>query len=119
MDRILIRDLRVDTRIGVTDEERAALQPVYINIELSVDATRAGDSDDISDTVDYGAVALAVAELARGSENKLLEHLGSQIASLLAGIRGVLGVTVEIAKKQPPVPEDVGAVAVRIERAGR
>lgn len=119
MDHIVIRDLKVDAHVGVTDEERADLQPVHIDVELSIDASKAGESDDVADTVDYGTVAAAVADLVRGSEARLLEHLGLRIATVLAGISGVLGVTVEIAKKRPPVSEEIGAVAVRIERAGR
>lgn len=119
MDRITIRGLRVDTRIGVGDDERARPRPVSIDIELDTDLRRAGRSDDLGDTVDYDELASRVAELVRSSEVRLLEHLAEKIASLLAGLSIVQRVSVEVTKEAPPTAEEVRGVAVRIERPAR
>lgn len=115
-DRIFIRDLKVEARVGLTDEERSRPQGITINIEMVADLRAAGESDDISHTVDYGEIAIAAAELARDTEVKLLETLAERIAARITASEGVEMVTVEIAKDGPPIPERLRDVGVRIER---
>ena len=119
MDSIIVRQLLVETRVGATEDERARPQPVTIDIEIATDLRRAGGSDDLADTVDYGAVTSGVAKLAEDSSCALLEHLAAKIAAHIAAIPHVDGVTVEVAKVSPPIDEDVGGVAIRIERSQR
>jgi 7,8-dihydroneopterin aldolase/epimerase/oxygenase len=114
-DAIEVRDLRVKTRIGVTEEERQSVRPVTIHIEMSADLSAAGASDRLEDTIDYGAVIAEVSSLVAAGEFLLLEHLAHQIVTLIFATYPVAGVTVEVAK-EPPVPEDVREVAVRINR---
>lgn len=115
-DRIFVRDLKVEAKVGVTAEERAAPQTLTINIEIATDLRGAGSSDDISETIDYGEVAMAAAELARSSEVRLLETLAERIAAQISATERVQMVTVEIAKDVPPIPERLRDVGVRIER---
>ena len=117
-DVIRIRNLIVETRIGVTPEERAAPRPLVVNIDIHTDSSTAGATDDLDDTVDYGRATMAVAEYLRGAETKLLERTAEQIADLICSYPGVRGVTVEVEKEDPPIDADVASVAVRIERAG-
>jgi dihydroneopterin aldolase len=118
-DVIRIRNLIVTTRIGVTPEERAAPRPLVVNIDIHTDTSTAGATDELGDTIDYGRATMAVAEYLRGAETNLLERAAEQIADLIFGYPGVDGVTVEVAKEDPPIDEDVASVAVRIERTGR
>ena len=115
-DRVVIRDLRVETRIGVSDEERAQPRAVVVNIDLLADLRAAGTSDRLDDTIDYSRATKAVAELLRSTEARLLEHLADKIAALFADWERVRGVTVEVVKELPPISENVDAVAVKIER---
>ncbi len=117
-DVIAIKTLRVETRIGVKEAERAAPRTVTINIAISTDTSAAGRSDDLGDTVDYAAVIEEVAALVGGREFRLLEHLAEEVAGLVAAKIGVRAVTVEVEKDDPPVAASVGAVAVKIERPG-
>ena len=116
MDTIAIRDLRVKAHVGVTEEERAAEQRLIITVEIATDLRRAGTSDDLGDTIDYGLITEELAELVERSRSALLEHLAEQIAAHIAAMPGVNGVTVEVAKAAPPIQQDVGSVSVRIER---
>ena len=116
MDRIAIRDLRVETHIGASVDERDRLQAVYVTVELLADLSRAGSTDDLADTIDYGFVTSEIAELVRGSRCALLEHLAEKIAMRIAEVTPVSSVSVEVAKESPPVTEDVAAISVRIER---
>jgi len=115
-DRIFIRDLKVEAKVGLTDEERAEPQALTINISITADLSAAGASDDIDRTVDYGKVAVEAAELVRATEVRLLETLAEKIASQITASEGVEMVSVEIAKDAPPIPERLRDVGVRIER---
>jgi FolB domain-containing protein len=116
MDSVRVDDLRVRTRIGVPDEERATPQYVLVSFEVFRDLAAASTTDDLEQTIDYGALVPQVAQLVERAENRLLERLAGDVASLIKRFPGVSGVTVEIAKEAPPLDEEVGRVAVRIER---
>ena len=115
-DRIHIRGLALETRIGVTEKERSRAQEVLIDIQLSTDLSRPGLSDDLGDTIDYDALVNEVAGLVRTGERNLLEKLAEEIASLLSAKTGVSGVTVEVMKQHVPVLEEVSGISVRVER---
>lgn len=116
MDAVVVRDLRVTTHVGVTEEERQVPQDVLVSLEVLTDMAEASRSDDVVQTVDYGVLVHEVAKLIERSENRLLETLAGDIAAFVERISGVTGVTVEVAKADPPVEENVGRIAVRIER---
>ncbi|MGH2819498.1 MAG: dihydroneopterin aldolase [Actinomycetota bacterium] len=118
MDVIRIRGLRVDTHIGVTAEERARPQTVVVDVEVHTDLTRAGRSDELSHTIDYGHLVQRVAEAVRSAEARLLEHVAEEVAALVRGLEGVTGVAVEVGKASPPLSEELERVSVRIERGG-
>jgi dihydroneopterin aldolase len=117
-DGIRIRGLRIDTLSGATSQERARPQTVVLDLDISADLSRAAASDDLADTIDYGAVVDSVASLVRSTESKLLEHLAAKVISVVSRMDAVSDVTVEIAKLSPPVDERVEAIGVRIERRG-
>jgi dihydroneopterin aldolase len=115
-DRITIRGLRVGTHVGVTAEERATPQVVVLDVDAAVDLESAAASDDLGDTVDYGALTTRISELVQGHESRLLESLAGSVAQLVLGMAGVERVLVRVAKESPPVEEDLDSVSVRIER---
>jgi len=116
-DHILIYGLRVEARVGVGEQERSRPQWLVANIDIAIDLAAAGESDDINDTVDYGVLTTEIADLLRGTETRLLEHLAEKVVALIAPNKAVVGVTVEIFKEAPPIAEELGGVAVRLERA--
>ena len=80
-DRIEVRDLRVTGTHGVLPEERDRAQPFSVDIVAWVDMEAAQQSDDLADTVDYGALAQAAADVVAGRSYRLLEALGGRLAS--------------------------------------
>jgi dihydroneopterin aldolase len=80
-DRIELRGLRALGTHGVLQEERERPQPFEVDVDLEVDLLGAGRSDDLSDTVDYGTVAEAVAAAVGGPHLDLLEALAERIAT--------------------------------------
>ena len=116
MDRILIPGLREHGIHGVLPEERLRPQPFEVNLELHVDLAKAGASDDLADTVDYGEVCDAVSRVVSTESYQLLERLAQRIVEVCTTDPRVLGVVVEVRKLEPPVQAEVDHVAVRIER---
>ncbi len=113
-DVIEIRRLRVETHIGVPDEERAALQTLLVTLRLTPSQGFRGLRDDISRTVDYHAVAVEIAALAGDKPRRLIETLALEIADHLLGRHPLRHVAVTIEKHILPETE---CVAVHLERA--
>ncbi len=116
MDRILISGLREMGVHGVLPEEQVRPQPFEVDIELQVDVSTAGASDDLEDTVDYGAVCESVRRVVASDHYQLLERLATRIAEVCRADPRVAGVIVEVRKLRPPVSALVAHVAVRVER---
>lgn len=117
-DAIEIRGLRVLCRVGVTAEERAVAQPIEVDLDLAVDLSAAAGSDAVADTVDYGAVAVAVADAMTAGEHALLERLAATAAEATFAVDDrTSAVVVAVRKLRPPVPLDVASTGVRIHRA--
>ena len=112
-DTLRIQDLAVDCRLGVSEEERAAPQTIWIDLALAVDAARAAAGDDVRSTVDYAALVSSVRELAQRKPYRLLETLAEEVASLVLGESETAWVRVEVRKRALP---GIGYAAVTVER---
>lgn len=115
-DTIALRGLRVLAYCGVLPEEVERRQPFSIDLEIETDLAAAGRSDDLSDTIDYGAVAGVVAELAESRRFNLLERFAAVIADTVLSDPRVLAASVTISKLRPPVASDLAASEVSIRR---
>ncbi len=116
-DRIEVRDLRVTGTHGVLPEERDRAQPFSVDIVAWVDMKAAQQSDDLADTVDYGALVQAAADVVGGRSYRLLEALAGRLASVLLIVDPRLeAVEVTVRKLRPPLPLDVGSTGVRVRR---
>ena len=83
MDRIVVPGLRLQARVGVGDGERAAPQEITLDVELRLDLLRAGETDDLTATVDYEAVCRVVDDFVRSRSFRLLEAVAHETASAL------------------------------------
>ena len=116
-DRIELRGLRLVGRVGVLDLERSQDQPLEVDVRLAVDLALAGASDDLADTVDYGAVCAQVAATVAEGHVALLERLTSRVAdAVLALDPRIAAVEVTVRKLRPPVPHDLATSGVRVVR---
>ena len=116
-DRIELRGLRVMGTHGVLAEEQARAQPFEIDLDVETDLSAAGRSDDLAQTLDYGALADIVARVVGGGHAALLEALAERIAEGVLADPAVDSVTVTVRKLRPPVPVDLATAAVRITRS--
>ena len=115
-DRIELRGLRVTATCGVLPEEKARRQPFEIDMDVHADLGAASLSDDLSDTIDYGALCALVGGIADVEDFDLLERFAGRVAEDVLAVAGVDAVTVVVRKLRPPVPEDLATSAVRIHR---
>ena len=114
MDQIYIRDLKARGIIGLNDWEREKPQEMLINLTLSADLRTAGQSDDISDSVNYRTVAKKVLAHAESAGRLTVEALAADIARICLDEPGVLKARVRVEK--PGAVRFSRSVGVEIER---
>ncbi|MBT6227902.1 MAG: dihydroneopterin aldolase [Candidatus Scalindua sp.] len=113
-DKIYIRDLSIRCIIGVNQDERTEKQDVVINVILFTDTRKAGQTDDLDDSVDYKKVKKAILSLVESSEFLLIEKLADEIAKVCLDDSKVQKVSVTVDK--PGVLRYTRSVAVEIVR---
>jgi dihydroneopterin aldolase len=89
MDIVFLKDLRIETVIGVYDWEREVKQTVVLDVEMSADVAKAAASDHIDDTLDYKAVAKRLIEFVEQSEFQLVETLAERCSQIVRDEFGV------------------------------
>jgi FolB domain-containing protein len=114
MDQVFISDLVVRGIIGINDWEREKPQEIIININLFGDLQRAGETDDIADTINYRTVAKKVQAHAESAARLTVEALAADIARLCLEEPGVQKVRVRVEK--PRAVRFSRSVGVEIER---
>jgi dihydroneopterin aldolase len=114
MDRIFLRELRVETIIGIYDWERETRQFVSIDLEMPVDIRRAAATDDIADTLNYKKVAKRILGYVEASSFQLVETLIERIAEIIITEFDVDWVKVTLSK--PGAIRNSRDVGVAIER---
>jgi dihydroneopterin aldolase len=57
MDIVYIRDLRIETIIGIYDWEREVKQTVSLDLDMAHDIRQAGETDDIQYALNYKSIA--------------------------------------------------------------
>lgn len=115
-DQIELMGLRVMASVGVLPEERERAQPLELDVLMTCDLVAAGASDELEDTVDYGAVTESIAQACAAQHHDLLEALAQRVADAVLTADRVDGVTVAVTKLRPPVPHDLATAGVRITR---
>ncbi len=113
MDSLSIDGIELSTHIGVPEEERKKEQRLLVSIELFLDLSAAGRTDDVTQSVDYYQVTLRIRTLAQ-QERKTIESFAEDIAQMiLKEFQPAGGVKVSVWKF--PMP-GVRAVCATIER---
>jgi dihydroneopterin aldolase len=116
-DRIELRGLRTAARVGVLPIERDQDQPLEVDLDVVVDLAAAGASDDLADTVHYGAVCDAVVRAVGAGQVALLERLAELVAQAVLGVDPrIVAVDLAVRKLRPPVPHDLATSGVHVVR---
>jgi dihydroneopterin aldolase len=117
MGTVFLRDLRVETIIGIFEWERTTRQVVNIDLEMAADIARAAASDSIDDALDYKSISKRLIDFVSGSSYQLVETLAEEIAGIVRNEFGVPWVKVTLSK--PGAIRGARDVGVVIERGAR
>jgi 7,8-dihydroneopterin aldolase/epimerase/oxygenase len=116
LDRIALEGLRVFGRHGVREHEQRDGQEFVIDAVLWLDTRGAAANDDLSLTVDYGAVADRLVRLASGPPVRLIETLAQRLADGCLSEPGVEEVEITVHKPHAPLSHRFSDVTVAIRR---
>jgi 7,8-dihydroneopterin aldolase/epimerase/oxygenase len=117
MDRIELRGLRVRGRHGVYEHERRDGQDFVVDVTVWMDLGAAARSDDLADTLDYGALAQRAAAIVGGEPCDLIETVAGRVADDVFTDARVQSVEVVVHKPQAPIPLEFADVAVVAHRS--
>jgi dihydroneopterin aldolase len=118
MDIVYIRDLKIETIIGINDWEREILQTVSLDLEMATDIHKAAESDDIAHTIDYKVVAKRLISFVEGTEFLLVERMAESISNIVRKEFGVTWLRLRVGKGSAVTgASDVGVVIERGERS--
>lgn len=96
--------------------EKDQPQPFEIDLDLYLDLSRAAETDNIEDTVDYGPLCTQIVSLVEHESFDLIEILAQRIADIAKSDDRVEKVTVSLRKLRPPVPAHLASAGVTITR---
>jgi dihydroneopterin aldolase len=100
MDIIFLRELKVVTLIGIYEWEKRVPQTLQLDLDIALPNSRACQSDDIKDALDYAKVAEHIQKVLSNGHFSLLESLAEHIAQIILKDFNAPWVKVSIAKLQ-------------------
>ena len=118
-DRIRLTGLRVFGRHGVAPRERRDGQEFVVDVTVWLDLDRAAVTDDLADTLDYGALATRAAAVVGGEPCDLVETLAARIVDDVMRDERAHAAEVTVHKPAAPIPLDFADVAVTAHRTRR
>lgn len=117
METIRIKGLEIFAYHGVNPEEKENGQKFVLDLALSADLTRAAQSDDLKDTVNYAAVRKTVNAAFTAQKYDLIERAAQVVCdAVLAGFPQVEAVTLELKKPEAPINAVFDYVSVEMTR---
>ena len=116
-DCIIIENLNVFAYHGVYPEETRDGQNFYVNAILYTDTKKAGYSDELEDSTNYGDVCQEIHRFLTEHTYKLLEAAAEKLAEYLLQMFPLIQeLTLEIRKPEAPIPLPFESVSVKIHR---
>ncbi|MBU1777657.1 MAG: dihydroneopterin aldolase, partial [Gammaproteobacteria bacterium] len=100
MDIIFLRELKVVTLIGIYEWEKRVPQTLQLDLDIALPNSRACQSDDIMDALDYAKVAEHIQTVLSDGHFSLLETLAEHIAQIILKDFNAPWVKVSVAKLQ-------------------
>jgi dihydroneopterin aldolase len=110
---IQLRGLRLTCVCGALPEEQDRRQPYEFDIDIVADVA-AVTTDNLDDTIDYGAVLARIEAVTATESFQLFERMATRVAEAILEDRRIDAVTVEVRKLRPPVPQDIASSGIRL-----
>lgn len=102
---------------GVLSEETRLGQRFNVDLTVEVDLSAAGQSDQLTDSINYAELYQICKEVVEGPPFKLIEAVAEKIAAnVLEQFSDVHVCHVTVIKPDPPIPGHYQSVAVEITR---
>ncbi len=118
MDKIILTGISVFGHHGCSEEEQKHGQNFKVDVELNLDLSLAGQTDNLSATVDYAQVLEDVEKIVGGTPRKLIETVAEEIANtLLTKYLSVKSLKVVLHKPDAPLSINYVDAAVEIFRS--
>lgn len=114
-----LRELRVETIIGVYEWERLARQTLVLDIDMGFDVCKAAASDNIEFALDYNKVAQRIVSFIESCEYSLIETVAEKSASIILHEFNAEGCRIRVSKPGAIANAlDVGVLIERGEKLG-
>ncbi len=115
-DLIRIKDMSFYGYHGVTAAEKETGRKYEVDCELEVDLAEPGQTDQLSDTIDYAEVYKLIKKEVENTAYSLLERLTSSLTGKILDSFPVYRVTLKVRKMTPPIAGDIKYIEVEITR---
>ena len=116
-DEIHIENLEIYANHGVFPEEAKLGQKFYVSITVYMNTMKAGKSDDLLLSVDYGEICKFATSFLRKNRFKLIETAAEKLAEeILFKYKIIKGVEIELKKPWAPIGLPLEYVSVKIKR---
>ncbi|MEN3533490.1 dihydroneopterin aldolase [Microbispora sp. ZYX-F-249] len=115
-DTVRLTGLRARGRHGCLPAERELGQEFVIDVALRFDTAPAAAADDLTLTVDYGALAGELVRIVEGEPVNLIETLAERLAAACLAHERVEEAEVSVHKPAAPIPLPFADVVVTIRR---
>ena len=116
-DQLAVRGIEIHAHHGVFDFERRDGQTFLIDLLLGLDTSAAAAADDLTLTVDYGALVDQVVAAVQKDPVDLIETLAQRVADVCLGHEQVETVEVTVHKPHAPIAATFSDVALTINRS--
>lgn len=115
MDKIIITDLKTSGIIGVKQPERDKPQTILVNLVLEDDLSQTGETDSLSNLINYSTVSKFVLAEVASSRYLTVEALATHIAKGI--LREFVVKKVRVRVEKPKVVAHAARVGVEIKRS--
>jgi len=117
LDKIYVNRMEFYGFHGVFSEETRLGQRFAVDLSVSLDLKKAGETDELKYSVNYAELYQVCKDIVEGPPYKLVEAVAEKIASgILTMFALISEVTVKVIKPDPPIPGHYNSVAVEITR---
>ncbi|MFC0525628.1 dihydroneopterin aldolase [Pontibacillus salicampi] len=117
MDKILMNKMEFYGYHGLFPEENKLGQAFIVDLELELDLKKAGETDDMNESINYGQIYEVTKQVVEGEVKYLVEAIAEDLAAkLFERFDKLHAVTVKVIKPNPPIPGHYESVAIEIYR---